>query len=480
MIDHAPSPDQLLGLSATLERLDLTSAGEAAEARRRRASVAAGQYLVPRLESDSDTIVVAVVGPSGGGKSTIVNSLARRRISDVGSLRPTTLEPVAWTDGEVPPTLDGLRSRVAGALVDSLRPPPEGVVVVDTPPPEVVDDSGASIVGQILEIADAVVFVAGADRYADAGGFALLELAAERRLPTVMVLNRLSESPESHQVIAADFAAKLAARRLLPRAAVDLVTTIAEGSVSPDTGALAPEVVAGVSKEIEAMADPQSRPDIIAAVVAGSLRRLRDDLAVIRTHVFDRATRRVQLLDPMRAIYRGEVRRLVAEVRGGKFSGSDVAELVDGLASAATRRAGLAARASAELWGESEPAIIGPVPELFGHGADTLEVAHERLEFWLSEIEGLPRRMSQRRLGARRGRRLAEFVLLASIDPRHVPSRRVARRLAKVPGLVESARDRLADELRGILETDSLRFVERVGPSYSGSDLTELSVGASE
>ncbi len=480
MIDHAPSPDQLLGLTATLERLDLGSIGEAAEACRHRAAIAAGQYLVPRLTSESDTIVVAVVGPSGGGKSTIVNSLARRRISEVGSLRPTTVEPVAWTGGEVPPTLDGLRSRVAGFLVDSLRPPPEGVVVVDTPPPEVVDDAGVPIVRQILEIADAVIFVAGASRYADAGGFALLGLAAERGLPTVMVLNRLPESSESHQVVAADFAAKLAARRLLPRSAADLVITIAEGIVSSDTGALAPEIVASVAKDLEAMADPQSRPGIIAAAVAGSIRRLRDDLAVIRTHVFDRATRRVELLDPMRAIYRAEGRRLVAEVRRGKFAGTGVAELVDGLASAATRRAGLAARTSAELWHKSEPAIVESVPDLFGHGIETLEVAHDRLEFWLSELDDLPRRMSRRRLGARNRRRLAESVRIASIDPRYVPGRRVARRLAKIPGLVESARDRLADELRGILETDSLRFVERLGPVVTGRDLTELSAEAYE
>jgi hypothetical protein len=56
----------------------------------------------------------------------------------------------------------------------------------------------------------------------------------------------------------------------------------------------------------------------------------------------------------------------------------------------------------------------------------------------------------------------------------------VARRLAKIPGLVESARDRLADELRGILETDSLRFVERLGPAVAGTDLTELSTGGFE
>ncbi len=124
--------------------------------------------------------------------------------------------------------------------------------------------------------------------------------------------------------------------------------------------------------------------------------------------------------------------------------------------------------------------MVESVPDLFGHGIETLEVARDRLEFWLSEVDDLPRRMSRRRLGARIRRRLAESVRIASIDPRHVPGRRVARRLAKIPGLVESARDRLADELRGILETDSLRFVERLGPVVTGRDLTGLFAEAYE
>jgi energy-coupling factor transporter ATP-binding protein EcfA2 len=478
MIDHAPSPDRLQQLAVTLERIDLRTAGVVAEVRRRRAAVAAGHYLAPRLAEPSDTIVVAVVGPSGGGKSTIVNSMAGRRISEVGPMRPTTTEPVAWTGGAVPLTLNALRSRIPGGLADSLRPPPEGVVVVDTPPLDVVDSAGDPIVTQVLEVADAVIFVAGVTRYADSDAFALLELAAARRLPTVMVLNRLADSPEQHQVIATDFVTKLAARRLVPRADPELVATIAEGSISSDSGGLVPEAVARVTKDLEAWADPQSRPDIIAAVVEGSLIRLRDDLAAIRSYVIDSAVRRVELLDPMRSIYRGEARRLIAEVRGGKFSTLPADDLIDVLASAATRRAGLAARTCAEMWHESAPEMIERSPDLFGHGVDTLEAARERLAFWLAEIDDLPGRMGGRRWGRRKRRRLAEALRMSTIDPRYTPTRRTARRLERIPGIVDSARERLADELRGILATDEMRFSERLGPTVTGNTLSELSTGA--
>ncbi len=403
--------------------------------------------------------------------------MAQCRISDTGPLRPTTAEFVAWMGGSVPATFDALRGHIPGSLIDSLGPPPDGVVIVDTPPPEVVGSFGVPIACQILEVADAVVFVAGATRYADAGSFALLEMAAGRGLPTVMVLNRLPRAPELQQVIAADFAAKLARRRLLTRSTAELVTMVAEGPISPDTGALSLEAVAMVTKDVETMADPHSRPDIIAAAVAGSFRQLSTDLAAIRSHVIDAEVRRIELIDRMRSLYSKEARRLISEVRSGKLASVDPGRLVDGLASAATRSAGLAARASAEWWHESAPALIEQAPDLFGHGDRTLEVARERLRFWFLEVRDLSLRLSPRKLHRRKLRRLAESVRLASIDPHLTANGRTARRLARAPGLVDLAGDRLADELRGILETDLLRFVDRLGPAVGGSILTELSTG---
>lgn len=446
---------------------------------RRRAAAAASEYLAPRLTDQSDTLVIAVVGPGGSGKSTIVNSIARRRISDTGPLRPTTMQPVAWTDGKMPLTLDALRSRLPGSVVDSLRPPPEGIVIVDTPPPEVADETGTPIVRQVLEVVDAVVFVAGATRYADAGAIDLLEMAAARGLPAVIVLNRLPETPEIQQVIAADFAAKLASRRLLPRAASELVVTVSEGMVMPGSGGIGSEAVARVVKDLEAMADPQTRPGIRDAAVAGTLRRLRDDLAALRTEVMDQAVHRVELIDPLRAVYRHQGRRLVAEVRSGRFASISGALLLDALTSTAARRAGLAAAAVAETWQRVAPELIEDAPELFGHGAETVSAARDRLGFWLAELESLPARLRGRRVGWWARRKLAAAARRGALDPRFRPDAATTRRLSRTPLLIDSARERLAEELHGILHTDSRRFLDRLGPEVPRGILSELSWGAS-
>jgi hypothetical protein len=478
MLDHAPSPQRLRALASSLEQLDLRVVGAAAEARRRRAVVACHDYLAPRIEHGTSPIVLVVAGPGGSGKSTIVNSLGRRRISAIGPVRPTTLEPVAWTGEDLPSTLDPIRRRLPGSVVDSLRPPPHGTVIVDAPPPEVTDADGRSIAHELLAVADGLVFVAGATRYADVDAFGLLEMAAARGLPTVMVLNRLPQAPETQQMVAADFATKLAAHRLIPRPDPELVVTVAESIVSTETGGLQPEEVARVRKEIEAMADPQSRPDIVAAVVAGTLRRLRTDLAVVRAALIDREVRRVELLDPMQAIYREEGRHLVADVKGGAFAGLD--DPMIAVASAAARRAGLAARTTAEAWSDIAPGVVDAAPTLFGHGPDMVESAGERLEFWVSEIDSLIDRLAVRRVSRRGRRALAAHVLIAALDPRATPSRRVRKALVRVPGIIDAARDLLAEELRGIVDADSRRFEDAVGSGTPEGILAELTEVAGE
>jgi energy-coupling factor transporter ATP-binding protein EcfA2 len=479
MLDHAPSPQRLRALASSLDRLDLGVVGIAAEARRRRAVVACHDYLAPRLEDPSAPLVLLVAGPGGSGKSTIVNSLGNRRISETGPVRPTTLEPVAWTGEELPPTLDVARRRIPGSMVDSLRPPPRGTVIVDSPPPEVTDGDGRSIAHDLLAVADALVFVAGASRYADADGFGLLEEAAARGLPVITVLNRLPADPEIQLALASDFAVKLVDRRLVPRPDPELVVTVAESIVSPETDGLTVEEVGRVRKEIEAMADPQSRPEIVTAAVTGTLRRLRTDLAVVRAALIDREVRRVELLDPMRAIYREEGRRLVAEVKGGALAG--LAEPLGAVASAAARRAGLAARTTAEAWADIALDLVDASPSLFGHGPDVVDSARERLEFWEGEVEPLIERLATRRVSGRRRRALASYIRRAAFDPRTPATRRIERLLERVPGVVDGARDLLAEELRGIVDADSRRFEDAVGPSTPDGILAELTeVSASE
>src|SRR4051794_21503350 len=49
-----------------------------------------------RLGLVSDAYVLALVGGTGVGKSSILNALAGRTVSEAGARRPTTARPVAW------------------------------------------------------------------------------------------------------------------------------------------------------------------------------------------------------------------------------------------------------------------------------------------------------------------------------------------------------------------------------------------------
>ena len=71
-------------LAALLESAQLglpTSGRDDAERARLAIVRTIKEYLIPRLDDPEAPVVAAVIGPSGTGKSTVVNSLANDRIS---------------------------------------------------------------------------------------------------------------------------------------------------------------------------------------------------------------------------------------------------------------------------------------------------------------------------------------------------------------------------------------------------------------
>ncbi|KIF72229.1 ATP-binding protein, partial [Streptomyces sp. AcH 505] len=230
-------PELIDALSALRDRvaavrLPLPLPG-APRARQTRAELLAqlDDYLLPRLK-DPDAPLLAVVGGStGAGKSTLVNSLVGRRVSEAGVLRPTTRTPVLvchpedhhWFAGvRVLPQLtrvwlpqraengadggadeaddigDGdVESLEANALrIDTAPSLPRGLALLDAPDIDSLVVENRLLAAELICAADVWVMVTTASRYADAVPWHLLRTAKEYDASLVSVLDRVP-----HQVV---------------------------------------------------------------------------------------------------------------------------------------------------------------------------------------------------------------------------------------------------------------------------------------
>ncbi|MDH3607593.1 MAG: GTPase domain-containing protein, partial [Acidimicrobiia bacterium] len=172
------------------------------------------EYLLPRL-GDLDAPAVAVIlGSTGSGKSTLVNTLAQAAISNPGPVRPTTRHPVVWAHPQHADrygagfltgySSEGDKQLEVKASADPLL---TGVTVIDSPDFDSVVEENRAMADDLLAVADLCVFVTSAQRYADAVPWEFLERAKQRSLPIVFVVNRVPSG--DRQVIVADYERRL-------------------------------------------------------------------------------------------------------------------------------------------------------------------------------------------------------------------------------------------------------------------------------
>lgn len=112
------------------------------------------------------TVVVALAGGTGSGKSSLLNALAGQDVSTVGAVRPTTNEPLAWIPSNPEPglvrLLDDLQvERRVGH--DSDLP----VAVIDLPDYDSVEFEHRATVEVLLPRVDAVIWVLDPQKYSD-------------------------------------------------------------------------------------------------------------------------------------------------------------------------------------------------------------------------------------------------------------------------------------------------------------------------
>ena len=113
-----------------------------------------------------DTVVVALAGGTGSGKSSLLNALAGHEVSGVGAVRPTTSEPLAWIPANPEPGLVRLLDELGldrRAGHDHELP----VAVIDLPDYDSVEFEHRATVEALIPRVDAVIWVLDPQKYSD-------------------------------------------------------------------------------------------------------------------------------------------------------------------------------------------------------------------------------------------------------------------------------------------------------------------------
>lgn len=381
-------------------------------------------YLVPRLRAPQAPLLAVVGGSTGAGKSTLVNSLVGRRVSEAGVLRPTTRTPVLVCHPEDHHWFSGMRvlpdlTRVwvphqepdgdlllpgenpARVLrIETADTVPPGLALLDAPDVDSLAADNRTLAAELICAADIWIMVTTAARYADAVPWHLLRTAKEYDATLITVLDRVP-----HQVVSEvsrQYGALLTKAGLgeVPRFTVPELPESAWGSGLLPTTAVAPLRTWLVHQA----QDPAARQHAMARTAYGLIASLKSRMPELASAAAAQYAAALRLTAAVDSAYDSEHARVRGRLQGGAVLAGDAlkrwrafpldctaGELLDALVESLCELLLCAVTAADERIDEAwrrEPAA--DAPELADRDA-SLETAEHRIGMavrrWRRELE---------------------------------------------------------------------------------------------
>ncbi|MEP7002983.1 MAG: GTPase [Chloroflexota bacterium] len=393
-------------------------------------------FVKPRAADIDAPLLVVLVGPTGAGKSSLLNAIAGAAVSRAGVVRPTTREAILYaaTDDAQQLLAEGrLRLIPRERLVHVTAPATTaGVAIIDAPDIDSVERDNRALAETLLEACDLCVFVTTATRYADLVPWEVLRRIRQREVPLVIVVNRLPDDARDREVVLGDVERLLSQEGLRTNGTLELIA-INEGEVDTTLHGLSQTATRTLRERILRLAATgEERRQLAAAALAGAIRGLTplvrevsEDLEreAVENEALHRiaenayATESAALSHELRSgvVLRAEVLRQWQDFVGAdqitRFISSGLTKLRALLASAirgtavapvsavqddmtsslealTLRHASEAARRTAELWSERSDAasLIDLDPTLWSAAPDLGPAVRDALRDWMHGV----------------------------------------------------------------------------------------------
>ena len=284
-------------------------------------------FLIPRALDLESPLLVAILGSTGSGKSSLFNSIAGESLSDVGVIRPTTRTPHALVhpDDPLPPAIERMAEDDSVNILRR-RSGLKNLLVVDAPDFDSIEAANRVLAKRLLEAADLIIFVTTDTRYADDVPWNILARAKERGVPLLTVINRLPLVEQDRIQVIADYRRLLDENELggLEPGPVEVVG-IDLGDLDGSISGLRREAVMPVVERLHGLvADDEQRRDLARASLFSALSGLPDSLAELVGDIEDEVRRRATLLEVAGDAYDHHLSRVSERIDRGTFLRSEV------------------------------------------------------------------------------------------------------------------------------------------------------------